>query len=86
MLFIGAAFLLFFLGTLPVRERLVMTNAGYGLFGLGLLAVGFAQRYNAGKPILTIAAFVAVAGAVLLVYGWLVRKEIRAFRESLLPK
>ena len=82
----GALCLLPFMMTLRVRDRLPLTNAGYGLLALGLSIAGFAQRHNGGSLPVLFATMLASAGTVLLLYGWLVRKEVRALRESLLSK
>jgi hypothetical protein len=82
----GVLCLVPFILTLRLRERLPLTNAGYGLLALGLSIGGFAQRNNGGTAPLMVATALASAGAVLLMYGTFVRREVRAFRESLLPK
>ena len=84
--FFGVMCLLPFMLTLRFRDRLPLTNAGYGLLAFGLSIGGFAQRHNGGTAPLIIATALASAGAVLLMYGTFVRREVRALRESLLPK
>jgi len=82
----GALCLIPFVLTLRVRDRLPLTNGGYGLLAFGLSIAGFAQRHNGGNVPLIVATAMASAGAMLLIYGTFVRRELRAFRESLLPK
>ncbi|MBV9271171.1 MAG: hypothetical protein JO165_08755 [Candidatus Eremiobacteraeota bacterium] len=82
----GALCMLPFVLTLRVRHCLPLTNLGYGLLAFGLLIAGFVQRHNGGSAPLIFATALVSAGAMLLMYGTFVRKEVRAFRESLLPK
>jgi hypothetical protein len=84
--FFGVLCLVPFVLTLRFRDRLPLTNAGYGLLAFGLSAGGFAQRHNGGTVPLILATGLVSAGAMLLVYGTFMRRELRAFRESLLPK
>jgi len=84
--FFGVLCLVPFMLTLRVRDRLPLTNTGYGLLAFGLAIGGFAQRHNGGTVPLIIATALASAGAMLLMYGTFMRRELRAFRESLLPK
>lgn len=72
--------------TLRVRDRLRFTNAGYGLLMFGLINAALAQRHAGISAYAVLATIFTAAGAMLLTYGAFFRKEIRNFRESLLPK
>ena len=79
---LGIVSLLLWLVTFRVRNVMTYSNLGYAALAFGLLIAGTSHA----RLLTLAAAFFGLAGALLLLYGSLVRKEVRNFRESLLPK
>lgn len=80
---LGIGSLIVALATLRARNIVPYSNAGYAAMGVGLIVTAF---YHAANFFALAGGVLVLIGALLLTYGAFFRKEIRNFRESLLPK